>query len=292
VHTSEPECETAAEQNGAPSQEVVNAYFRHETPYWTAIYQGQGIIEATHQFRLRTALEMVDSLRLEPGARGLDVGCGAGLAAAELARRGLQVDALDAVETMIVAARRCAVELGVEGRVTMRVGNVHALPFADETFSLVLALGVLPWLPECEKPLREMSRVLRRGGHLIASVDTRWQLRSVLDPFASPLFAGPRKVAAAILGHRRGPADGAHSSVVALRDFQRVLRATGFQKVRGLALGFGPFTLFERQVLPIMIGLKLQDWLHAMAERGTPIIRSAGSQYLVLAQKCVVETKA
>jgi SAM-dependent methyltransferase len=228
---------------------------------------------------------MAASLRLVPGGV-LDVGCGAGVGTVELARRGFAVDAIDPIQIMIDATRRRAMEAGLDARVTAQIGDIHTIPYLDRTFDLVVALGVLPWLPRIAKPLREISRVLRPAGYLIASVDTLWQLRQLPDPILNPVMREPRRLAACIM--RRSPR-GVRSYVTSLRAFRRTLASEGYQEMAGLALGFGPFTMFKREVLPSSVGLKLQDWLQSMAKRGVPIIRSSGSQYLVLARKCTAE---
>jgi ubiquinone/menaquinone biosynthesis C-methylase UbiE len=172
---------------GADPQAVLNAYFHQEASHWEEIYRRDGIKEAIHQERLRAALAMVDSLHLLPQSRVLDIGCGAGYATIALASRGLTVDSLDPVETMVRATRERAVEAGLRS-VTVRIGDIHSLPFAQGTFALVIALGVLPWLPGIDTPLREMARVLRPGGHLIVTVDCLWQLRQAFDPFLTKLM--------------------------------------------------------------------------------------------------------
>lgn len=266
----------------ADQQIVVNAHFRNEASYWADIYERTGIKEAIYQERLRAALAMVDRLRLQPAARVLDAGCGAGVATAGLACRGFVVDALDPLQMMLDATRNRTIEAGVGSRVTTRIGDAHALPFSDESFDLVIALGVLPWLPQVKKPLREMSRVLRTGGSMIVSVDALWQLRQFFDPFLNPLLRGPRKWAARVLGRpQRDPL----SYVTSLRTFQRALDVEDLEVLDRVALGFGPFTIRRREILPLSTGLKLNNWLQSMANRGTPILRSSGSQYLFLAKK-------
>jgi ubiquinone/menaquinone biosynthesis C-methylase UbiE len=272
----------------ADPQSVVNAYFRKEASYWAEIYERNGIKEAIHKERLRAALAMASGLQLAPAARVLDVGCGAGLATVGLARRGFVVEAIDPIQIMIDATRKCAIAAGVDSQVTTRIGDIHAIPFTDQTFDLVVALGVLPWLPQVENPLREMSRVLRPGGYMIVTVDTAWQLRQLPDPLLNPLMRGPRRLAAYILG--RSPR-GVRSYVISLRALRHALDSVGLKEMAGLALGFGPFTIFKHEVLPSSVGLKLHDWLQSMANRGAPILRSSGSQYLVLAKKCDVGSR-
>src|SRR6185437_14794813 len=74
-------------------------------------------------------------------------------------------------------------------RVIATVGDIHHLCFGEGTFSLVLALGVTPWLDALAEPLREVRRVLRPGGHLIVSADNRWRLNAILDPRWFPALA-------------------------------------------------------------------------------------------------------
>ena len=269
----------------AGRQSALNAYFRQQASYWAEIYQRQGIKEAIHQERLRAALMMVDALHLPPQARVLDVGCGAGYASIALANRQLAIDALDPVPAMVQAARDRAIAAGVESRVATHLGDVHALPFSDDSFALVLALGVLPWLPEIDRPLCEMARVVRPGGHLIVSVDAQWQLRHVLDPLRNPLFTLPKRSAVNLWRAWRGLPPKVRSHVISIRGIRRLLAARGFEPMHGAALGFGPFTFFDREILPRVMGLNLHHRLQSLANHGAPVLRSSGSQYLIVARK-------
>jgi ubiquinone/menaquinone biosynthesis C-methylase UbiE len=265
-------------------QFILNAYFAEQSSYWAQIYEREGIKEAIHQDRLRAALAMVDTLHLPPDARVLDVGCGTGIATVALAVRGLTVDALDPCEAMVEATRKRAVAAKAQSRITTRLGDVHAMPFADNTFSLVVALGVLPWLPELGKPLWEMARVIRPGGHMVVNVDSLWQLRQALDPLRTALLQHPKKWLRDALRRWFGQS-GARSYQTSIRALRLALAAEGFEILQGVALGFGPFTFFDREILPRSTGLKLHHRLQALANRSAPILRSTGSQYIVLAQK-------
>ena len=266
----------------ASPQAALNAYFRDEATHWAEMYERDGIKEAIHQERLRAALAMVDELALPPQSRVLDAGCGAGYATVALASRGLAVDALDPVEAMVRATRRRAADSGAQ--VAAQIGDVHALPFPDERFALVVALGVLPWLPALDKPLNEMARVLRPGGHLIVTVDCLWQLRHALDPLRTPLVQWLKPRVHRVL-EACGRRPRVRSHMTSLRAMRRALAAQGFEERRGLALGFGPFTFFGRDILPRSIGIKLELRLQSLANQGAPLLQSTGSQYLVLARK-------
>ena len=110
------------------------------------------------------------------GARRiLDVGCGTGAMAVAAAERWptVTVDGVDASEGMLAIARG---ELDsqpgpVRDRVRYAQGYADMLPFADDTFDVVLAAFVLQLVPSRPRALREMRRVLRPGGRMAC---VRW----------------------------------------------------------------------------------------------------------------------
>lgn len=94
--------------------------------------------------RITDALErqlLAGLLRRVAGKKLLDVGCGDGAMAFELARQGATVTALDADRSMIAAARLRAKNEAT--RVQLVEGNAESLPFDDATFEVVVAVTVL-----------------------------------------------------------------------------------------------------------------------------------------------------
>jgi tRNA (mo5U34)-methyltransferase len=77
------------------------------------------------------------------GWTALDVGCNAGFYSFELARRGARVLGIDADEHYLRQARWARARLGLDERVELRRMQVYDLGTMQETFDLVLFLGVL-----------------------------------------------------------------------------------------------------------------------------------------------------
>lgn len=112
-------------------------------------------------------------LAARPGERVLEVGCGTGADARELARAvapGGSVVAVDTSETMLAAARARHDETLA---VTYERADVTALPFADAAFDVVRIERVLQHVPDVARACAEMARVLQPGGRLLA-LDTDW----------------------------------------------------------------------------------------------------------------------
>jgi D-aspartate ligase len=271
----------------AGQQRLVNTYFEELAPFWRNVYQDRGVFSAIHRHRQTLALGWADRLGLPEGAPVLEVGSGAGLTSILLAERGLQVHAIDPALSMLALTRRQAARAGMGPRLHVTRGDVHALPYADGTFCLVVALGVVPWLHSASEAVREMARVLEPGGHLLLNADNRARLSHLVDPRFNPVLEPGRqavKRALVTLGLRR-PVDRPVATFHRLDEFDRLIVSAGLERVAGSTYGFGPFTVFGWEMLPPEAGVKLHGWLQRLAERNLPVLRSTGAQYLLIARK-------
>ena len=104
----------------------------------------------------------------EAGCRIVDVGCGAGidsLIAARLAGPDSKVVGIDMTTEMLDKAVAAAEEAGL-ANVEFRRGYGEELPVADDWADLLISNGVLNLMPDKERALSEMHRVLKPGGRL------------------------------------------------------------------------------------------------------------------------------
>ncbi|MCC6717436.1 MAG: bifunctional 2-polyprenyl-6-hydroxyphenol methylase/3-demethylubiquinol 3-O-methyltransferase UbiG [Acetobacteraceae bacterium] len=107
-----------------------------------------------------------------PGpVRLLDVGCGAGLAAEALARRGHHVTGIDAAADALAAARHHAE--GADLPLTYRAGTAEALLAAGERFGAITALEVIEHVADPAGFLRTLAGLLDPGGLLFVSTLNR-----------------------------------------------------------------------------------------------------------------------
>jgi ubiquinone/menaquinone biosynthesis C-methylase UbiE len=113
----------------------------------------------------RRTLAGVLSQRVSRG-RGLDLGTGPGYVALEIARRQpeLQMVGLDLAAHMVVRARRQAGHTGLNGRIAWPQGDGHTLPFADDSFDLVVSSMALHHWDDPSRVLDEIARVLKPDG--------------------------------------------------------------------------------------------------------------------------------
>ena len=119
--------------------------------------------------------------RLVPGGlKVAEIGTGTGILACELARLGLEVIGIDQSARMLEAARGKieAEDFPRGGRVELKRGQAEEIPLADDEVDAALAHMVLHYVTSPADAIREMARIVRPGGTVVAvdfvSHDLEW----------------------------------------------------------------------------------------------------------------------
>src|SRR5260221_4767598 len=163
-------------------QENVNAYFQSRLSKWKDIYASDSLRGEIYRARQATVLNWIDGLALEPGSRMLDGCCRAGFLSIALAQRGFRLNAIDSVEAMVELASQHAADAQITNLLSLDLGDVNSLAFEDNTFDLVVALGVIPWLERPELAMQEIARVTMPGGYVILTTYNSTGLIGFLHP--------------------------------------------------------------------------------------------------------------
>jgi ubiquinone/menaquinone biosynthesis C-methylase UbiE len=129
--------------------------------------------------------KLLAPLALAKGQTALDLGCGPGYVAAQMARLvgpSGRVHALDVNADFVARARAVAAEAGVEKRVEVQHLIGERFPLPDSTCDRALAKNVLEYVPDALATLRELHRVLKPGG-LLTAMDSDWAF-VLIEPLA------------------------------------------------------------------------------------------------------------
>jgi ubiquinone/menaquinone biosynthesis C-methylase UbiE len=282
-------CDQSTEDNriDQPEQNLVRDLFDGSSTFWTQIYQQKDVFAIIHQQRQVIALRYVVELSLPNNTRVLEIGCGSGFMALALAKRGFTVEALDCSREMIKVAQNNAMQTGLDKKIHSTIGDAHNLAFQNQSFDLIIALGVTPWFYDVRKALNEIARVLVHGGYVVLNADNLFRLNQLFDPRRSPFAISSREWVKKKLSRvgSQNSRNVAHPHGYTIQKFNAYLHEANLKNIRNTNLGFGPFLLFPHIMFPDRIGVKINQKLQQYADNGFPILRSTGAQYIVLAKK-------
>jgi ubiquinone/menaquinone biosynthesis C-methylase UbiE len=102
-----------------------------------------------------------------PGAVFLDAGCGTGDHAIRIARRGFCCTGIDISQEVLRRAQLRVSECGLTSRINLVCGALEEAPFDNEVFDVVHCRGVLMHIPEWERALGHLCRILKPGGKIV-----------------------------------------------------------------------------------------------------------------------------
>lgn len=120
---------------------------------------------------------------LKPGERVLEIGCGEGILAVFMAKKGLKVTALDISKPNLESAKNFAEKNGVREKIEFVEGDAENLPFESNSFEVVIADNVLEHLPNFYKGLEEIKRVMKKRAIIVLPA-------CFLNPCALALLGG------------------------------------------------------------------------------------------------------
>jgi SAM-dependent methyltransferase len=116
---------------------------------------------------------VVGLLDPQPGEHFLEIGCGPGLAVAEVVAAGGRVTAIDPSEVMrSMAARRNATAVA-DGRVVIADGSAEALP--DSPFAAAYAANTAQFWKDIDATLDAVATRLRPGGRVALAIQPRFK---------------------------------------------------------------------------------------------------------------------
>ena len=131
------------------------------------------LYQASHSYVWSYGRNLLSLLDAKPGERILDVGCGTGQLAAEVAQAGAEVVGVDASPEMIAGARANFPQLRFE------IADATALPFLGQ-FDAVLSNAALHWIRDQRAVISSTARALKQGGRFVLEMGGYRNLRKIM----------------------------------------------------------------------------------------------------------------
>jgi ubiquinone/menaquinone biosynthesis C-methylase UbiE len=238
--------------------------------------------------RHKAILKLLHKTGLPAGSKIIDLGCGPGFLSRDLARRGYRGVGLDAAEAMVECSRAHAEAAGIAQLWQYGVGDVEAIPFERGLFDAAVCAGVIEYVPDDERFLSEVARVLKPGGRFILCVTNKFGYTVSLYPLLHALKRVPGFVRLASLS-RKLLVGGNHGAM----DFGFLPRKHRPSEIRRLLTRSGfrfeedrytQFTLLPSPFCAVLSKLRLSFEEQLDALNRTPL-RGIGSCYIVSTRK-------
>ena len=232
---------------------------------------------------LEVAQKVIDEIRLQPGERVLDVGCGPGSLDRWLAHRtggANPIVGMDISPYLLREAKALARSEGLEGVIEFREAGAEDLPFPDDSFDVSMSFTVIQAV-DADRMLGEMMRVTKPGGRIgiLANAADRSKIINL------PLRAELKAKAEAAQGGAANPLGCRDASL-----YRRFYQA-GLIKVKifpQLATHTDSVRLrfMQSDIFPALNPEEMQEWRAAVAEGETE-----GTYFIAEPFHCAVGTK-
>tara|TARA_Y100000741_G_scaffold364383_1_gene355226 strand:+ start:3825 stop:4655 length:831 start_codon:yes stop_codon:yes gene_type:complete len=160
----------------------VHKYFDENTELWTTIYKEKNLLPLIIQQREENVINFIKSLNLKNNAKILDLGCGTGLTCEKLIKMGFNVVGLDCSKKMIDEAKKNCNFTEFNGNYEFDICDAENLSLESNTFDVVIAMGLVEYLNLDIQAIKEMKRVVKKGGYLIITFPNRIALSNILNP--------------------------------------------------------------------------------------------------------------
>lgn len=252
----------------------ITKYFTDSADYYQNLYGESLIAKRFRSFEMKwrksAVLEMLDTFIPGKRLRVLDVGCGTGNYLKSVLNRGHKAFGMDITMEMAAKASETAQACWIDGKPIL-LGDIHHIPFPDNSFDAVLCVGVLQYLPGDLAAIKEISRVVRQGGIAIVTAPNLLKLGNLFDPLYY-VYLAPKYIWIKIkrkIGKNRKlfeTLDFRHNSDFSNRRYyygqlDDKFEISNLMKVKISNIGFGPLTFFRKEIFPLSWSEKISDFL-------------------------------
>ena len=276
----------------------VQEFFDRTTDYWETLYDGSTFIHRHMRDRKEIVLAEVEQISRGRQLTVLDLGCGTGVLTRSLLQQGHYVAGVDCAENMLVRLRRGANESSGGRFLGAIQATVTDTPFKDAQFDLVLCVGVIQYQRNEDDVLREISRVVRTGGHCVLTMPNLLTVSHLTDPLYGMRFI-QRLWTRLFLQSQ--PCAGTHGAFRVVGEYGgaepcnkkflkwEIASALSRHKLelrREVGYGFGPLTFAGRELLPDHLSIRFSNAVNSVARRrGMRCLSYVANRWVFVVQK-------
>ena len=213
-----------------------------------------------HPLERRLNDEIMNRLLLHlhppPNALFLDAGCGVGDHSLRIAAHGYRCVGVDLSEHVLGIARQNAEAGGLSHKTEFSLQAIEELGFANDVFDVIHCRGVLMHVPEWERALTSLCRVLKPGGRIAILESNHRAVEMLVVQLVRALSNRQSRMVRAPGGLEFWSEDNGVPFLVRFADLKHLterLQTIGISKVRRLATSFWDINRFPEGVIRTMV---------------------------------------
>jgi len=135
--------------------------------------------------------DMLEMMGVATGATVLDAGCGPGVHSIRVAKAGHPVCAVDISTTMLDQAQQRAEANNVADKIAFHQKDLTRLDLPDSSFDYAFSWGVIIHIPDAEKALDELARIVKPGGKLALFITNKSAFDHKIESFLRFILRKP-----------------------------------------------------------------------------------------------------
>lgn len=268
----------------------LSQHFTKRSNYWEEIYTKR---KAPPNFmiyelssRMENTLNFINNFANGKPLRVLDVGCGTGHYIEQLIPKNHLVFGNDIAIGMLNKSKHKY--LRFFDFHSLSLSNIERLPFRNNSFDVVICIGVIEYLPDINKAIGELHRIVKADGIIIISAPNQISLKFLTDPYyLKRLF----QYLLLRLGLRKKIQKNNSADVSSNVDFRnkrfrlkkllKNFNSNGFTVIDFKSVSFGPFSFFLKPILSLQQNIRISNWFETISnEKGFSFMKNFANRWV------------
>lgn len=256
----------------------IRNHFTNTLDYWHTLYDGSTFLSLHLADRKKIVLDLVRTYAKGNTLKILDMGCGTGILTRSLLDEKHSVASLDCSKQMLEKLEEALKDSNYKTFLGTVLGDVACTPFAAEDFDAIICIGVFQYQLNDYDLLREISRILKKGGFCIFTLPNLLRLNYLLDPFYYFRFLARaiKRILPKAMGKDIGTPNALSGEVsdtlpydkkYFMWQLNKSLENQGLRIKEIVGFGFGPLTFWSKQIISDEVSVKISSKLNQRANR-------------------------
>ncbi|MRR07084.1 MAG: class I SAM-dependent methyltransferase [Deltaproteobacteria bacterium] len=260
------------------NQVKISNHFTNTLDYWHTLYDGSTFLSLHMADRKKIVLDLVRAYAKGTTLKILDMGCGTGILSKALLDEGHSVASLDCSEQMLEKLQDSLKDSPYRTFLGTFLENVADTSFPAKEFDAIICIGVFQYQLHDDDLVREIGRILNKGGFCIFTLPNLLRLNYLLDPlyYFRFLARAIQRLLPKVIGKDIGSPNALSGEVSDTLPYDKkyflwqlndLLEKQGLMIKEIVGFGFGPLTFWGRQIISDEISLKISTRLNQKANR-------------------------